>query len=354
MMTIVKLNTLSTNDKVYYKKEIITIVEFLLLQILIIVLLIKAASCSEISKVLGERVNYNITKLYPVKNITYHVKENDNVVSEQKLDQDNKILERNVNNKVDIKSSKHSSEYNSEESNEMKNNLESELGEKDVKSEPRNLKVNKTTWTIDAAYDSSKIKENDDHKNKTYKDSNSSFKNETKGKEFKPSPHLGSFYEEGTFIIPPHSTEESFFPFDKPSSGFTSFPKDFIQLQYKKPLDAYPPHIHSQYNFENNIPSKEHFETGLEARPTVETPVNIPAGGLYQRPDLFKEKPGTDGDDANFGLEFNDEKNVAIKQRRVNPWKSVLNFVTALIPVGIIISALTPSIITLENVDNNQ
>lgn len=200
----------------------ITILEFLLLQILIIILLIKVASCREISKGLGERVNYNVTKLYPVKNIIYHGKENDNVVSEQKLNQDNKTLERNVNNKVDTTTSKYSSEYNIEESNEMKNNVELKTNsvDKDVKSEPRNLVTNKTTWTIDAAYDSSKIKENDDVKSKTFKDTNSSFKNESKAKEFKPSPQLGSYYEEDTFIIPPHSTEESFSPFNKPLPGF--------------------------------------------------------------------------------------------------------------------------------------
>nr|XP_049700715.1 uncharacterized protein LOC110369804 [Helicoverpa armigera] len=37
----------------------------------------------------------------------------------------------------------------------------------------------------------------------------------------------------------------------------------------------------------------------------------------------------------------------------VNPWKNLLRLVTAFIPVGLIISALTPSVITIHNVDGN-
>lgn len=34
---------------------------------------------------------------------------------------------------------------------------------------------------------------------------------------------------------------------------------------------------------------------------------------------------------------------------RGNPWEGILRMLTAFIPVGLIISALTPSIITIEN-----
>lgn len=54
---------------------------------------------------------------------------------------------------------------------------------------------------------------------------------------------------------------------------------------------------------------------GLESRPTSTIPVQVPAGGLYKKPDAFKDKPGFGGDDEDFGLEFNDEKETFVKKR---------------------------------------
>lgn len=51
-----------------------------------------------------------------------------------------------------------------------------------------------------------------------------------------------------------------------------------------------------------------------QSKPTVASPANVPAGGMYKYPDPFKEKPGTHGED--FGLEFNnDAKESAVKKR---------------------------------------
>lgn len=84
--------------------------------------------------------------------------------------------------------------------------------------------------------------------------------------------------------------------------------------------------MHHPYKFEENIPGYNwHYETGLEPRPTVEAPVKIPAGGLYNSPDAFREKPSADGDDENFGLEFKDQKEVAvIKKRYIYTYRYIL------------------------------
>ncbi|XP_045452122.1 uncharacterized protein LOC123661180 [Melitaea cinxia] len=131
----------------------------------------------------------------------------------------------------------------------------------------------------------------------------------------------------------------------------SSSPKDFVQLQYQQPLNSYHGTINPPYEFENFAPRIKDwkFETSSEAKPT-EQPV-IPAGGLYKYPDAFKEKPGKNGNDDDFGLDFKDSKDTSVKKRH-NPWKKILNLVTALIPVGIIISALTPNIVTLEDTGN--
>lgn len=55
-------------------------------------------------------------------------------------------------------------------------------------------------------------------------------------------------------------------------------------------------------------------QDSLEPKPTIETPVKLPAGGLYKYTDPFKEKPGNHDED--FGLEFNnDVKENSVKKR---------------------------------------
>lgn len=52
----------------------------------------------------------------------------------------------------------------------------------------------------------------------------------------------------------------------------------------------------------------------LEPKPTVESLVKVPAGGLYKYSDPFKDKPGHHEGD--FGLGFNkDVKESAVKKR---------------------------------------
>ena len=54
----------------------------------------------------------------------------------------------------------------------------------------------------------------------------------------------------------------------------------------------------------------------METKPTVEIPVKVPAGELYQSPDAFKEKPHS-GED--YGLEYHEDgKEHAVKKRFVD------------------------------------
>ncbi|XP_046968233.1 uncharacterized protein LOC124535877 [Vanessa cardui] len=238
---------------------------------------------------------------------------------------------------------------------QLQNKNEVEISSKEKQDHKNGIKLltDTTSWKFNASYAKSKLNIDDNKIN--INDNGYNIGNESKGKEFKPSLPLGDFYDEDKFVVPTQATVGSFNPhISKPSIEFVSSPRDFFPLNYKQPVNSYNVAINSPYKFEHLLPRTKDwkFETGLETKPTMEAPTMIPAGGLYKLPDAFKEKPGSDGDDDDFGLDFKDSKDTSLKKRS-NPWKKILNLITALVPVGIIISALTPSIITLESTDNN-
>ncbi|XP_063828950.1 uncharacterized protein LOC135078282 [Ostrinia nubilalis] len=174
--------------------------------------------------------------------------------------------------------------------------------------------------------------------------------------EFKPSPHLGTFFEDDSLeIIPTRATIGEFRPLKKPPSGFVSFQKDnFKSILYSPPKDVFRQH-EFPYKIEGSVLTRGKNSwrpsEGLDSKPTMEAPMRVPAGGLYKAPvqEAFTERP----DDEDFGLNFDDLKdnhnNSVDVKKRVNPWKNLLRLVTAFIPVGLIISALTPNIITVES-----
>ncbi|CAG9788448.1 unnamed protein product [Diatraea saccharalis] len=222
---------------------------------------------------------------------------------------------------------------------------------KDTKPETIEKIKDATSWKLETAYgesDAVKGEENSQESNEVNKTAEAI-------KEFKPSPHLGTFLDVDSFdITPTKPTFDDFRPLKKPPTGFISSHKDqfksslFYNDEYKYQND-FPYKIES--NFFNKAKGNWHHPD-LESRPTVEAPVKIPAGGLYRSPDPFKDKPVQSDDD--FGLTFNDlkENNHVGAKKRVNPWKNLLQLATALIPVGLIVSALTPSIITVHSVDD--
>ncbi|OWR54249.1 hypothetical protein KGM_203575 [Danaus plexippus plexippus] len=192
----------------------------------------------------------------------------------------------------------------------------------------------RTAWKINATYaPSSKDEE--------------SYQTKELLKDFKPSPHLGSFYDGDSVFSPPQPNKESFKPYSPPH--FTSFEKDFYRLNYKAPLDSYRRPVDNPYPYEDVLPRTEDmkFDTGLEPKPTVQAPVRVPAGGLYKLPDAFQRTPSSDSGNQDYGLQFKEHKDTSVKNR-VNPWKGLLHLVTSLLPVGLIVSALTPQVIKLE------
>ncbi|XP_045524614.1 uncharacterized protein LOC123714417 [Pieris brassicae] len=251
-------------------------------------------------KVQSVQENLNITALYPV-NSTNIPKESTEVIS-------------NITDKY------------AHDSNEIEKSQENKEKPTNVKS----AKTETTTWKVDAVLTLPKeeVKE-------------IVSKSKGKDKEFKPSQQLESFYVESSFVVPTGKSLGSFTP-DKGSSSFVSS-NNFFKLDYNHPKA-------SPYKFENDFKPIKAYE--YDSKPTAEVPVKIPAGTLYKSPDPFRDKPASDGHD-DFSLEFNDGKEKEVKKRK-NPWQGLLNLVTALLPIGIIVSALTPSIVTLESTDNNN
>ncbi|CAK1543294.1 unnamed protein product [Leptosia nina] len=198
-----------------------------------------------------------------------------------------------------------------------------------------NSKSETATWKVDAV-----LSPPTQGSNKVW----TSFKEKPDAsKEFKPSQQLGHFYDEDAFIASTVSSRDSFVPIKTTSSFIGS--NEFVKLQYKTTKDfskAQP------YKFENSFSKAKAPPEGYDSKPTVEVPVKIPAGSLYKYQDPFKEKPGDGGDD--FGLDFSGDKDKEVKKRK-NPWHGLLNLVTALIPIGILVSALTPSIVTLQTTE---
>ncbi|VVC88770.1 unnamed protein product [Leptidea sinapis] len=220
--------------------------------------------------------------------------------------------------------------------NENKTNENESKGKTDSNGEGKNTKFDTAIWHIDAKLVEPNIKDNSRKLNKT------------ENKVFKPSQQLGTFYGENAFIVPKLKDSDSFTPvINNPSVNHNSSPNDVIKTKLRIPY--YP----TPYKYED-VKLRDNSHTLLDSKPTAEVPVKIPAGGLYKYPDPFKEKPSSDGGHDDFGLEFDNDSMKNSMKKRQNPWHTLLNLVTALLPVGIIISALTPGLVTLHTTGNKQ
>lgn len=95
-----------------------------------------------------------------------------------------------------------------------------------------------------------------------------------------------------------------------PSSQFNT---TFLRFpDHSKTKDIFKNYQRFPYKIESGIFTKaKPWAQTMETRPTAAVPVKVPAGGLYQLPDPFKEKPG----DEEFGLEFSDVKENSVKRR---------------------------------------
>ncbi|CAH2230225.1 jg7931 [Pararge aegeria aegeria] len=335
---------------------------------------ITGAMCSEEKQNVEYGTNLNITTLYPIQNNLIHSNinnKNNNTYKSQfevKSDTESKEVSGNGDKSVGEyieDNNKTSKEFDlktfldDDDTITIKDDIENRThsnAKNNEKEKPKVPKLDTVNWKIDTAFTRSKLEKPEDVIDKNQNDSDSGTLQAT-GKEFKPSPQLGHFYDEDAFVVPTQESIGSFSPLNNPSTFFSSPPGDFYKLNYKPPI-SYPNPIDAPYKFENSRSKYKDwkFNSGIDPKLKIEAPAKIPAGGLYKLPDPFKEKPSSDGDDDNFGLDFNDEEKDAKEnpvKKRGNPWKSFLNLVTALLPVGIILSALTPNIITLESTDIN-
>lgn len=182
------------------------------------VLLVHAVVSREILKDVENSEHYNVTTLYPVINLTY-IKEKDNIVSEQKVKENDNATEEKRSYKFDSKENNYSqnaklSLFKKDRNTDMKSNFKNKTKEIEIDIEPKNNIVNITSWNINTTYSNSKLDGNEIDKN-----GHNQFKNQNDAKVFKPSPQLGKYYDENAFVLPPLSTEEMFFPQDKPLSG---------------------------------------------------------------------------------------------------------------------------------------
>ncbi|XP_052742207.1 uncharacterized protein LOC112047571 isoform X2 [Bicyclus anynana] len=291
----------------------------------------------------------NVTTLYPVKNIFNDINKNETRNGRE----GSTLLETNSSKEFDRSTSEEDMK-----TTQCENGNGTDSNNKNVDKEKSKVqKIDMANWKIDSFFTPAKQErqQNISAENKTNSDIRSL---DSAVKEFKPSPQLGNFFSEDAFVVPTEETISSFSPMSNPSLYFGS-PGDFYKLNYKPPI-TYADQIDTPYKFENTVPSRakdSKYSSRIEPKGNVEAPAKIPAGGLYKLPDPFKEKPSTDSDDDDFGLDFNDEeKNTKENpvKKRGNPWKGLLHLATALLPIGIILSALTPNIITLDNTDNDN
>ncbi|XP_064073243.1 uncharacterized protein LOC113396545 isoform X2 [Vanessa tameamea] len=286
--------------------------------------LVSSVSCLRLIQNANNASNHNVTTLYPVENIAYHreannvFRDNMNKNNEKEINQ-TQSRDKTSNTELKKYDSKILSTLKEAELEQLQNNNEVEISLKEKQDHKNGIKLftDTTSWKVNATYAKSNLNMNDNKSNIT--DNSYNIENESfKGKEFKPSPPLGYFYDEDKFVVPTQATVGSFNPHvSKPSIEIVSSPRYFFPLDYKQPVSSYNVAIDSPYKFEHILPRTKDwkFETGLEIKPTMEAPVMIPAGGLYKLPDAFKEKPGSDGDDDNFGLDFEDSKDAALKKR---------------------------------------
>lgn len=89
---------------------------------------------------------------------------------------------------------------------------------------------------------------------------------------------------------------------------FYSSSQDFYKLNYKKPID-------SPYPYERHVYTKtKPWKDALDSKPTVEVPVRVPAGGLYNSPYLLGEKPDLETYGPGYS-HFGDVKEITVKER---------------------------------------
>ncbi|CAB3240657.1 unnamed protein product [Arctia plantaginis] len=211
-------------------------------------------------------------------------------------------------------------------------------------------KPNPQSWKLETTFAASNLTEVEGKNNNVGIEEVEKPEEKEEMNDFKPSQHLGSFFDDDTAEVIKNPIPG---PVVKiPESGFVSSILDDYSSKNKIPQEFYEQYKPFPYNYEDStVKARPSWQEPMDSKPTVEVPTKLPAGGLYQSPITVKEKPN---DSEGFELDINEEVKTHGIKKRGNPWQDILRLVTAFIPVGLIISALTPSVITIHNVDDNR
>ncbi|XP_045537063.1 uncharacterized protein LOC106708421 [Papilio machaon] len=294
----------------------------------------------------NSNANFNTTTLYPVDKIPF-VKittEHTNVVkiSEEDLKTDRTTWKINTSfaipNKEErthlpIKTNKLKNVKDCKESNHIKQ----------VQNDNKESKYSLTSPKENNVNEDETAPKKETEVTKKYKENEQNLK-----KEFKPSPHLNSYYD--TLDDSPFNS----FTTSAPTLDTTTF-FGSSRDQIKPHHNNHEGYVAFPYKYEtySAVDSSSVWGQSLQSKPTIEAPVRIPAGGLYKLPDVLREKPNSYEENDYPPDSIDNVKDNSLK-KRPNPWKSLLHLVTALLPVGLIVSALTPSILTIEDSSNTQ
>lgn len=166
-----------------------------------------------------------------------------------------------------------------ERSNTVKEE-EREIKDKLVaKSQNGKIKNTGTTWTINATYSDPKTEDSNSTESKERPSVKWPAQNITK--EFRPSPHLGDFYDFESAEIPSKQFGRQFPVTKKPATGF-KLPKDY----------------------------KISTEPGIQDGWKVARPITVHAGDIYKQPNAFKDIQDSEeikNDEEGFGLSFKED-----------------------------------------------
>lgn len=177
--------------------------------------------------------------------------------------------------------------------------------------------------------------------------------NSTEKSEFRPSPHLETYYEFNKFPVPPALPEPKHFSHlnfgetlpqwttsEAPWATRVKFPTSTVPTTKERPYEFYGDNKSTGKSY--NIPTKS--DNPLESWHNKF--MNYDKKQLVQKHQFdFSAPVAPTGGTKPFGY---DKPSQDIQG---NPWKKIIKFLTAFIPIGLLISALTPTVITVQSMN---
>ncbi|EFA01737.2 hypothetical protein TcasGA2_TC007333 [Tribolium castaneum] len=158
--------------------------------------------------------------------------------------------------------------------------------------------------------------------------------------EFRPSPHLETYYEFNKFPVPPALPEA----------------KHFSHLNFGESLPHWPTESpwSSKIKFPTTSPvptTKERPYEFYNAEKSTGKSYNVPTktDQLVHKNHFDFSAPVPPSGGSKLGAIATPEHDAL-----GSPWKKIIKFLTAFIPIGLLISALTPTVITVQSMNGTQ